>query len=139
MGWSNGYGVLRWLKVPGTLSEGMMHDYLPETYRLMNIDYKRQESFQFAKTFVEYFCGGQLKDGAIGGRIHDVYQKQLFPDYKPNKNTRDVYRPILKGLVELWQDGNKLASYTTDTLYNVLRSPIFLYVSSSSILTLYSE
>ena len=118
MGWSNGYGVLRWLNVPGTLSEGMMHDYLPETYRLMNIDYKRQESFYFAKTFYTWFCEKELPYGAIGGRIHDVYQKQLFPDYKPNKNTRDVYRPILKGLVELWQDGNKIASYTTDTLYN---------------------
>ena len=118
MGWSNGYGVLRWLDVPGTISEGMMHDYTPETYRLVNIDYKRQESFYFAKTFYTWFCGKQLPYGAIGGRIHDVYQKQLFPDYKPNKGTRDVLRPILNGLVELWQDGQKLASYTTDTLYN---------------------
>ena len=107
MGWSNGYGVLRWLKVPGTLSEGMMHDYLPETYRLMNIDYKRQEAFYFAKTFYTWFCDKELP-----------YQKQLFPDYKPNKNTRDVYRPILKGTVELWQNDTKLATYTTDTLYN---------------------
>ena len=118
MGWSNGYGVLRWLDVPGTISEGMMHDYTPETYRLVNIDYKRQESFYFAKTFYTWFCGKQLPYGAIGGRIHDVYQKQLFPDYKPNKGTRDVLRPILNGLVELWKDGQKLASYTTDTLYN---------------------
>ena len=118
MGWSNGYGVLRWLSVPGTISEGMMHDYLPETYRLMNIDYKYQEAFYFAKTFYTWFCGKELPYGAIGGKIHDVYQKQLFPDYKPNKNTRDVLRPILRGLVELWQDGSKLASYTTDTLYN---------------------
>lgn len=118
MGWSNGYGVLRWLTVPGTISEGMMHDYLPETYRLMNIDYKRQESFYFAKTFYTWFCDKQLPYGAIGGRIHDVYQKQLFPDYRPNKNTRDVLRPILKGVVELWQNDQKLASYTTDTLYN---------------------
>ena len=118
MGWSNGYGVLRWLNVPGTLSEGMMHDYLPETYRLMNIDYKRQESFYFAKTFYTWFCEKDLPYGAIGGRIHDDYQQQLFPDYKPNKNTRDVYRPILKGVVELWQNDQKLASYTTDTLYN---------------------
>ena len=118
MGWSNGYGVMRNLKVPGTISEGMMHDYLPETYRLMNIDYKRQESFQFAKTFVEYFCGGQLKDGAIGGRIHDVYQKQIFPNYKARKGTRDEYRPILRGLVELWQGDQLLKTYVTDTLYN---------------------
>ena len=118
MGWSNGYGVMRNLKVPGTISEGMMHDYLPETYRLMNIDYKRQESFQFAKTFIDYFCGGQLKDGAIGGRIHDVYLKQEFPNYKARKGTRDEYRPILRGLVELWQNDQLLKTYVTDTLYN---------------------
>lgn len=118
MGWSNGYGVMRNLKVPGTISEGMMHDYLPETYRLMNIDYKRQESFLFAKTFVEHFCGGQLKDGAIGGKINDDYQEQTFPNYMPRKNTRDVYRPINRGVVELWQNDKLLKTYVTDTLYN---------------------
>lgn len=118
MGWSNGYGVMRNLKVPGTISEGMMHDYLPETYRLMNIDYKRQESFQFAKTFYDHFCDGELPYGAIGGRIHDVYQKQVFPNYKARKGTRDEYRPILRGLVELWQGEQLLQTYVTDTLYN---------------------
>jgi hypothetical protein len=96
----------------------MMHDYLPETYRLMNIDYKRQESFQFAKTFYDYFCDRELPYGAIGGRIHDVYQKQVFPNYKARKGTRDEYRPILRGLVELWQGDQLLQSYVTDTLYN---------------------
>jgi hypothetical protein len=96
----------------------MMHDYLPETYRLMNIDYKRQESFQFAKTFYSYFCNGELPYGAIGGRIHDVYQKQEFPNYKARKGTRDEYRPILRGLVELWQGDQLLDTYVTDTLYN---------------------
>ena len=118
MGWSNGYGVMRNLKVPGTISEGMMHDYLPETYRLMNIDYKRQESFQFAKTFMEYFCDGQLKDGAIGGKIYDVYLKQEFPNYRARKGTRDEQRPILRGVVELWQNDQLLKTYVTDTLYN---------------------
>ena len=118
MGWSNGYGVMRNLKVPGTISEGMMHDYLPETYRLVNIDYKRQESFQFAKTFYTYFCGKELPYGAIGGKIYDVYQKQIFPDYKARKGSRDEYRPILKGVVELWQNDQLLKTYVTDTLYN---------------------
>ena len=118
MGWSNGYGVLRWLKVPGTISEGMMHDYHPETYRLLNIDYKRQESFNFAKTFLAHFCGKELQVGAIGGKIHDDYQKQVFPDYKARRNTRDMFRPINHGVVELWQNGEKIDSYTTDTLYN---------------------
>ena len=118
MDWTNGYGVLRNLKVPGTISEGMMHDYLPETYRLMNIDYKRQESFYFAKTFMEHFCEGELPYGAIGGKINDDYQKQIFPDYKARRDSRDVYRPINRGVVELWKDGVKIDQYTTDTLYN---------------------
>ena len=118
MGWSNGYGVMRNLKVPGTISEGMMHDYLPETYRLMNIDYKRQESFQFAKTFYTYFCNGELPYGAIGGRIHDVYQEQEFPDYNARKGTRDMFRPINRGIVELWQGDQLIDTYVTDTLYN---------------------
>ena len=118
MGWSNGYGVMRNLKVPGTISEGMMHDYLPETYRLMNIDYKRQESFQFAKTFYSYFCDGELPYGAIGGKIHDVYQEQEYPDYKARKGTRDMLRPINRGVVELWQGGQLIDTYVTDTLYN---------------------
>ena len=118
MGWSNGYGVLRNLRVPGTISEGMMHDYTPETYRLVNIDYKRQESFYFAKTFIEHFCDGKLPYGAIGGKLHDAYRKQTFPDYKPRKNSRDVFMPINGGVVELWQNDTKLATYKTDTLYN---------------------
>ena len=118
MGWSNGYGVMRWLGVPGTISEGMMHDYLPETYRLMNIDYKRQESFQFAKTFYKHFCDGELPYGAIGGKIHDVYQEQEFPDYNARKGTRDMLRPINRGVVELWQGNQRLDTYVTDTLYN---------------------
>ena len=118
MGWSNGYGVLRWLRVPGTISEGMMHDYLPETYRLMNIDYKRQESFYFAKTFIEHFCEGELPYGAIGGQLRDDFQKQLFPNYNARKNTRDMLLPINRGKVELYKDGELLQTYITDTLYN---------------------
>lgn len=119
MGWSNGYGVLRWLDVPGTISEGMMHDYLPETYRLMNIDYKRQESFYFAKTFMKHFCEGELPYGAIGGQLRDDFQKQIFPDYKPRKNTRDVLLPINRGKVHLFNEaGDTLQTYVTDTLYN---------------------
>ena len=67
---------------------------------------------------MEYFCGGQLKDGAIGGKIHDDYQKQVFPNYNPRKGTRDEYRPINRGVVELWQGDQLLDMYVTDTLYN---------------------
>lgn len=118
MGWSNGYGVLRGLTVPGTISEGCMHDYIPETYRLMNMDYKWRESFYFARTFMEYFCHSELPYGAIGGQLRDSYQKQISPDIHPRRGTRDELRPLNRATVELYQDGKLLQTYTTDTLYN---------------------
>lgn len=118
MGWSNGYGVLRGLTVPGTISEGCMHDYIPETYRLMNMDYKWRESFYFARLFMEYFCHAELPYGAIGGQLRDSYQKQVSPDIHPRRGTRDVLRPLNRATVELYQDGKLLQTYTTDTLYN---------------------
>lgn len=118
MGWSNGYGVLRGLTVPGTISEGCMHDYIPETYRLMNMDYKWRESFYFARTFMEYFCHAELPYGAIGGQLRDSYQKQISPDIHPRRGSRDELRPLNRATVELYQDGKLLQTYTTDTLYN---------------------
>ena len=118
MGWSNGYGVLRGLTVPGTISEGCMHDYIPETYRLMNMDYKWRESFYFARTFMEYFCHSELPYGAIGGQLRDSYQKQISPDIHPRRGSRDELRPLNRATVELYQDGKLLQTYTTDTLYN---------------------
>ena len=118
MGWSNGYGVLRGLTVPGTISEGCMHDYIPETYRLMNMDYKWRESFYFARTFMEYFCHAELPYGAIGGQLRDNYQKQVSPDIHPRRGSRDELRPLNRATVELYQDGKLLQTYTTDTLYN---------------------
>ena len=84
----------------------------------MNIDYKRQESFYFAKTFIEHFCEGELPYGAIGGQLRDDFQKQLFPNYNARKNTRDMLLPINRGKVELYKDGELLQTYITDTLYN---------------------
>lgn len=118
MGWSNGYGVLRGLTVPGTISEGCMHDYIPETYRLMNLDYKWRESYYFARTFMEYFCHAELPYGAIGGQLRDNYQKQISPDIHPRRGSRDELRPLNRATVELYQDGKLLQTYTTDTLYN---------------------
>ena len=118
MGWSNGYGVLRGLTVPGTISEGCMHDYIPETYRLMNMDYKWRESFYFARTFMEYFCHAELPYGAIGGQLRDSYQKQISPDIHPRRGSRDELRPLNRATVELYQDGKLVQTYTTDTLYN---------------------
>lgn len=71
MGWSDGYGALRGLAVPGVISEGAMHDYIPETYRMMNIDYKWLEAWNFHKSFCNYFNGGQIANGIIAGQVRD--------------------------------------------------------------------
>ena len=118
MGWSNGYGVLRGLKVPGTISEGCMHDYKPETYRLVNMDYKWREAFYFARTFLEYYCNTTLTDGAIGGQVRDAYLPMEFPAIAYHKGTIDAQKPICGAQVILKQNGVVLQQYTTDQLYN---------------------
>lgn len=118
MGWSNGYGVLRGLRVPGVISEGCMHDYHPETYRMMNMDYKYKESFYFRKVFLEYFCQTGMTTGAIGGQVRDAFNKMLFPSITKIRNSRDELLPIDRATIDLLKDGTKIASYTTDTLYN---------------------
>ncbi len=118
MDWSNGYGVLRWLNVPGTISEGAMHDYYPETYRLMNIDYKRQEAWYFLKTFCSYYANYKQTKGVIGGQVRDAYRKQTFPSIKRIKDSRDEQIPVLRAKVELLQDGKVIDTYITDTCYN---------------------
>ena len=71
MGWSDGYGILRGLAVPGLLSESAMHDYIPETYRLMNLEYKWLDAWIFYKSFCNYFNGGQISTGIIAGQVRD--------------------------------------------------------------------
>lgn len=118
MGWSNGYGVLRNLSVPGVISEGCMHDYLPEAYRMMNMDYKWKESWYFMKTFCTYFLDYKLTEGVIAGQVRDSYNKMIFPVIKTIKNSRDELLPIDRAMVTLLKDGEEIGRYQTDTLYN---------------------
>lgn len=120
MHWSDGYGVLRRLTSAGTISEGSMHDYIPETYRLMNIDYRRKEAWYFTKSFMNYYCGRQLAAGVIGGQLRDANNKQLFPDIVRQRKTNDELDPLCGATVELLQGGEVIKTYTTDELYNGL-------------------
>ena len=70
--WNNaGLGVLRRLTVPGMLSEGSFHEYVPETYRLLNMDYKWMESWHFVKAVMEYFERDGFTKGNIAGAVYD--------------------------------------------------------------------
>ncbi len=117
-GWSNGYGVLRNLQIGGTISEGSMHDYTPETYRLMNMGYKRAEAFHFMQAFLDYYLDYTYPTGVIGGQVRDAYQAMTFPAISYHKGTIDGLMPLNRAKVELLQNDVVIATTYTDTLYN---------------------
>lgn len=115
MGWSNGYGVLRGLTVPGCISEGSMHDYIPETRRLMNMDYKWLEAWNFYRSFCEIFeAEALLTTGNIAGSVHDSRNKDLGSHVKI-RNSKDELLALNKAVVTV-NPGN--LTYTTDDIDN---------------------
>ncbi len=67
-------GVFKNLSVPGTLSEGEFHDYIPESWRLMNSSYKKHEAFAIARGFLKYFGQPGFSTGIIAGLARDMYK-----------------------------------------------------------------
>ena len=129
MGWSNGYGVLRNLTTPGLISEGRMHDYAPETYRLMNHEYRWLEAWHFLHAFVHYYKGRTLKTGNIAGDVRDRFISiEEAPAFKAaslggqskyyRRGTRDAFYPLNGADVELMQNGTVIRSYKTDEYFN---------------------
>ncbi|MCB9207452.1 MAG: N-acetylmuramoyl-L-alanine amidase [Ignavibacteriales bacterium] len=47
-------GVFKGLTMPGTLSEGSFHDYIPESFRLKNDAYLDHEAWAITKAFIKY-------------------------------------------------------------------------------------
>ena len=109
----NGYGVLRPLTVPGLISEGSFHDYIPETYRLMNREYKHLEAWHLYKAFLEYYEGGKDPKGKIAGFVKDSFRK--VTDYYTATNTKDQWLPVNGAKIKL-QPGD--LEYTVDSLNN---------------------
>lgn len=101
-----GLGVLRYLQMPGTLSEGSFHDYIPEAWRLKNSEYQRHEAWAIARAFLDHFNGGQLTTGIIAGILRD--QSELVPSsYQPIAGTLDNKKPLNFVKVTL-MPGNKI-------------------------------
>lgn len=65
-------GVLRGLLMPGELSEGSFHDYLPETRRLMNNQYHKMEAYAIRNAFMQYFGVPPDPSGIIAGIQRDI-------------------------------------------------------------------
>lgn len=98
-----GYGVLYPLEVPGIISEGCMHDYGPEMYRLLNLDYRRQESWNIYYSMVEYFnLSGKEPLGQITGLVHDSLQANPLFNLQ---NSMDGYKIVTETEVKLLETG----------------------------------
>lgn len=111
-----GLGVLRNLAVDGMLSEGSFHDYIPETYRLMNDDFMYLEAWHFRKAIYEYFNLEPTTTGLIIGRIND---SRLLRNVSYARFGEDVLSTIDGAKVDLFDaSSNKLSECTTDKLYN---------------------
>ena len=114
---TQGYGVLRALTVPGTLSEGSFHDYIPETYRLLSHDYKFTEAWNYRKAVSQHFGLPGASYGAIAGRLND----SRFPrnaDYKMFND--DLLETVDTAYVSLWDETGttKLQETTSGTDFN---------------------
>ncbi len=70
---TQGLGVLRYLNMPGVLSEGSFHDYYPESWRLQNLDYRKCEARNLADAIVNYFGEPGFTTGFITGVARDPY------------------------------------------------------------------
>lgn len=65
-------GVLNDLNMPGTLSEGAFHDYLPESWRLQSEFYRKHEAWAIARAFFDYFEVDGFGVGNIAGIVRDA-------------------------------------------------------------------
>lgn len=112
-------GVLRNNTVPGFLSEGEFHDYLPETHRLLNEDYRKLESARFFRYFCDYFGADQASKGILAGVVKSSNERINNPLYLYKVGTNDQWLPINKATVELFDSkGTSIGSYETDECYN---------------------
>lgn len=117
-GYQVGLGVLRFNKLPGMLSEGSFHDYLPDRERLLNQDYCWLEAWNQSLGIDEYFGRkGKFKNGVVAGVVrwadiprHDE-DRRLFDD--------DELLPINGALLRLYNDRGLLVRvFKTDNLDN---------------------
>lgn len=90
-GWSYGYGVLYGSEMPSNISEGSFHDYIPESWRLQNLDYRKKESWAIAQAFVEYWNLEKFDNRILAGLVRDKYSTV---DYFALASLGDLKEPV---------------------------------------------
>ena len=117
--WNNaGLGVLRGNMAVSMLSEGSFHDYIPETYRLMNDNYCWMEGWNFSLGADDYFGYNDFGKGAIAGNLRDNRMPRVRNDFIMFGD--DNREPVSNATVVLLaSDGvTGLDTCYTDNLYN---------------------
>ncbi|MBC8376673.1 MAG: N-acetylmuramoyl-L-alanine amidase [FCB group bacterium] len=89
--WTYGYGVLVPANMPATISEGSFHDYIPESWRLMNLDYRKHEAMALARSYLAYFGQPGFSVGAIAGLVRNP---DVTVSYFALASLEDQYQPI---------------------------------------------
>ncbi len=107
-----GLGVLRTLTMPGVLSEGSFHDYIPEGWRLRNNDFLLHESWALVRSFIEFENVTPLQHGIIAGILRDSLES---PSWYFKPGTNDASMPLDNATVTLMPGNRK---YFADDLNN---------------------
>ncbi len=118
---TQGYGVLRGNRAVANLSEGSFHDYIPEAYRLLGLQYCWLEGWNISLGADKYF--GRLDQydlGVISGNVRDDRIKRLQENPQPFLvYGDDNLMPIHSATVRLLDEGgNEVQRTMTDTLRN---------------------
>ncbi len=107
-------GVIRPLTMPGILSEGSFHDYIPEGWRLKNEQYLRHEAWAITRSMLSHFNAGTLPNGNIAGILRDP-SATVPSSYKVISSLGDSKKPLNHVKVTL-QPGGQV--YTGDDQNN---------------------
>ena len=94
-------GVFKGLLMPGTLSEGSFHDYIPESWRLKDEAYLKHEAWAIARSFVQFYGLTPMPFGEIAGIVRDKDEPVSYFSI----NSADSKKPVNKLKVTL-QPGN---------------------------------
>ncbi len=127
---TQGYGVLRGNRAVANLSEGSFHDYIPEAYRLLGLQYCWMEGWNISLGADKYFDRlGNFSQGVISGNVRDDRIKRLQENPQPFiVYGDDNLMPIHGATVRLLDDnGTEVQRTMTDTLRNGIYT--FKYVN----------
>jgi len=84
--------------MPGVLSEGSFHDYIPEGWRLQNPNHLHHEAWAMLRALQQYFTVATEPSGIIAGTVRD---ELTSPPYYFGPATRDRYAPVNGATVTL--------------------------------------